>query len=99
MPSLPLSNRSASIVPGTAAGTPQKGVPPFELETVNVAMDSFVPPVPSARSVYVVVAEGETLVEPAAPTLPTDGLMATCVAELVLHDSVADPPGVMDDGE
>src|SRR5262245_49078866 len=96
----PSLKRSTSIVPGTVAGVPPNGVPSPDDDplTVTVVETTFVPYGPSAINVYIVVADGETDIDPLAPDAPIDGAIVTFVAPLVFHDSVADPPAMIDDG-
>jgi len=42
---------------------------------------------------------GETVAEPAVATEPTEGLIETDVAPVVFHESVADPPLVIEVGD
>src|SRR5437588_12379137 len=87
-PAPPSLKRSASMVPGTLAGAPPNGVPsPDEDEaTVSVAAATVTPNGPSTITVYVVVAEGETDIEPLAGTMPIEGVIVTFVEPLVLHE-------------
>src|SRR4051812_42662123 len=96
----PSLKRSASIVPGTLTGVPPYGVPspPDDALTAIVAVRTTTPYGPSATSVYVVVADGETEADPFAATTLGPGVMVTFVAPVVLHDSVAEPPATIDDG-
>src|ERR1044071_709776 len=69
-------------------------------ETMTVAVDVLLPPVPVAGSVYVVVTAGSpALLEPVHATLPTPLSIVHCVASVIaVHVSVATAPGVIDAG-
>src|SRR5438093_742973 len=99
-PSPPSLKFSAWTVPGIDHGVPPKGVPsPVPAPTDSVALDRTAPPAPSAMSVYVVVDEAETVIDPLAATLPIDGRIATRAAPAVVHESVADCPALIDVGD
>lgn len=65
--------------------------------TVTVAVLVTLPPAPLAINVYVVVAGGETLCDPLAATVVPSRV--TLVAFDVVHDSVAELPLTIDEGD
>jgi hypothetical protein len=56
-------------------------------------------PIPFAERVYVVVAWGETTIDPEVATLPIPGVIITDVAFKVVHDKTAVWPRLIDVGE
>ena len=67
--------------------------------TLTVTNLVTLPPALLAVRVYVVVVAGDTVMVPAAGTLPTLGYIVTEVASEVVHSKVADAPAVMELGE
>ena len=71
------------------------GLPAGTGATVTVAVAVTVPAGPTADRVYVVVAVGDTVVEPVSATLPTPGWMETLVAPCTTQVRVEFWPAVM----
>jgi hypothetical protein len=68
-------------------------------ETPTVAVQLPPPPVPDTVSVYRVVADGVTLVEPEpVETEPMPLSMDALEASVVVQESVEEPPGMMPEG-
>lgn len=62
--------------------------------TVTVVAEVTVPPLPVAVNVYWVVADGLTVIDPEAATVPTPLLMETVLALVVVHARVTELPAV-----
>jgi hypothetical protein len=62
--------------------------------TVTVAAEVTVPPLPVAVNVYCVVADGLTVIDPEAATVPMPLLIETVLAFVVVHVKVAELPAV-----
>ena len=88
-----VDHESVAVLPGVMEGGEAESVAVgAAVCTVMVAAAVAVPLLPVAVRVYSVVADGVTVVDPEAGTVPIPGVIETAVALAVVHVSVAGFP-------